>query len=49
MKFNLELTIEEIQVLDKALSELPFRIAAPLVALINQQIQMQIKKNEGEQ
>jgi hypothetical protein len=49
MKFNLELTIEEIHILDKALSELPFRIAAPLVALINQQIQMQIKKNEGEQ
>ena len=47
MKFTLELTSEEIQILDKALSEMPFRIVAPLIALINQQIQMQIK-NEGE-
>lgn len=48
MKFNIEFTVDEIQIIDKALSELPFRIAAPLIALINTQIQMQLKKNESE-
>jgi hypothetical protein len=48
MKFILELTDAELQIIDKALVEMPFRLAAPLIAIINTQIQMQLKKNESE-
>ena len=38
-KFTIEFTQEDMQVLQAALVELPFRIAAPLIDNINKQIQ----------
>lgn len=42
MKFTLEFTEEQIQILDKALQEIPFKFASPLVNEINKQIAAQI-------
>lgn len=38
-KFNIEFSQEDMQVLQAALVELPFRVAAPLINNINKQIQ----------
>ena len=35
---KLELTQEQLQIIGAALSEMPYRVAAPLVAEINRQI-----------
>lgn len=36
---NLELTIEQLAVIDRGLGELPFKDAAPVISAINQQLQ----------
>ena len=38
---KLELTLEQLQIIGAALSEMPYRVAAPLVAEINKQIEAQ--------
>lgn len=38
---SLKFTIEQIYVLDKALQQMPYKDAAPLIADINQQIKQQ--------
>jgi len=43
MKYTLELTQEQLQVIAAALQELPFKHAAPLVAEINKQVSGQNK------
>jgi hypothetical protein len=40
-KFNFEFSQEQLNVLNQALVELPFRVAAPLIQQINMQIQKQ--------
>lgn len=40
---NLEFTLEQLGVLDKALQQLPYFVAAPLIASINQQLEAQRK------
>lgn len=41
-QFTLIFTKEQLQVLNAALIEIPFRVAAPLIEQINQQIQAQL-------
>lgn len=43
MKFKLEFTAEQMGVLNAALHEMPYRMAAPFIADINEQIQAQSK------
>lgn len=40
---KLEFTLEQLGVLDKALQQLPYFVAAPLIASINQQLEAQRK------
>lgn len=40
---KIEFNEQQLSVLNAALVEIPFRIAAPLIAHINQQIQEQLK------
>lgn len=42
--FNLNFTIEQIYILDKALQQMPYKDAAPVIANINQQIKEQQSK-----
>ena len=42
---TLTFTPEQLQILDKAIAELPFRVAAPLVQEINKQIQASFDKS----
>ena len=46
MEYSIKLTEQELNILSAALVELPFKVAAPLVAKINQQITVQQKENE---
>jgi len=39
--FNLKLTPEQLQVISAALSEMPYRLAAPLIDEINRQLRQQ--------
>ena len=41
---KLELTQEQLQIIGAALSELPYRLAAPVIAEINRQIAEQEKE-----
>ncbi len=41
MKFTLTITHEQLLILDRALAELPYKVAAPLVAELNEQIKSQ--------
>ena len=41
---KLELTQEQLQIIGAALSELPYRLAAPVIAEINRQIEEQEKE-----
>ena len=41
MAIKLEFNEQQLQILNAALSELPFRVAAPLINHINQQIKEQ--------
>ena len=47
MEYSIALTGQELSVLSAALVELPFKVAAPLVAKINQQIAEQDKRRAG--
>lgn len=40
-QFSITLTLAELQVIDAALAETPYRIAAPVIQRINQQLQEQ--------
>jgi hypothetical protein len=44
--FTIELSQAQLQVLNDALGEVPFKVAAPLVMHINQEIQRQLKKDD---
>lgn len=48
MKFNLSLTKEQLSVVNDALIEAPYRIAAPLIQDINAQIQRQFDIAKGD-
>ena len=37
--YTLELTVEQLAVIDSALADVPFKHAAPLIMVINEQIQ----------
>lgn len=43
---KLELTQEQLQIIGAALSEMPYRVAAPMIAEINRQIAEQEKDKE---
>ena len=38
---DLKLSIEDLQIIDAALAEMPYRIAAPVIQRMNQQLQDQ--------
>lgn len=42
--FNLTLTQQQIEMIGAALQEMPYRVAAPLIAHINQQLNQQMKE-----
>ena len=49
MKYQLTLTDHQLGVIDAALQELPFRVAQPLIAALNQQLEDQRQCNpEGQ-
>lgn len=44
---NLSFTLPELKVIDAALSELPYRVSAPVIQSINQQLyEIQSKKTD---
>jgi hypothetical protein len=45
---TLTLTQEQLQVLNAALLEVPYRLAAPLISSINSQIQQQFNQREDD-
>jgi len=45
---SLNFTQEELQVLNAAIGEIPYRVAAPLIASINSQIQRQFKREDDD-
>jgi hypothetical protein len=45
---TLTFTQEQLQILNAALGEIPYRIAAPLIGSINSQIQRQFDQREGD-
>jgi hypothetical protein len=45
---TLTLTQEQLQVLNAALGEIPYRVAAPLIGSINSQIQRQFDQREDD-
>jgi hypothetical protein len=45
--FAITFTQEQLQVLNAALSEIPYRVAAPLINSINAQIQKQFDRDEN--
>lgn len=49
MKFNLSLTKEQLSIVNAALMEAPYRIAAPLIQDINAQIQRQFDIAKGDE
>jgi hypothetical protein len=46
---TLTFTQEQLQVLNAALGEVPYRVAAPLIASINSQIQRQFNQREDDE
>lgn len=46
---TLKFTKEQLQVLNAALLEVPYRLAAPLISSINSQIQQQFNKREDDE
>lgn len=48
MKITLSLTQEQLSVINAALMEAPYRIAAPLIQDINMQIQRQFDVSKGD-
>ena len=49
MNVNLIFTQEQLSIVNAALMEMPFKIAAPLINDINNQIQKQLDVNEQRQ
>ena len=47
-KITLTFTQEQLQVLNAALVEIPYRIAAPLISSINSQIQKQFQREDDD-
>jgi hypothetical protein len=45
---TLTFTQEQLQILNTALLEVPYRLAAPLIASINSQIQRQFKREDDD-
>jgi hypothetical protein len=45
---KLAFTQEQLQVLNAALGDIPYRVAAPLIASINNQIQQQFNQREDD-
>ena len=45
---TLTFTQEQLQVLNAALGDVPYRVAAPLIASINSQIQQQFNQREDD-
>jgi hypothetical protein len=45
---TLTFTQEQLQVLNAALGEVPYRVAAPLIASINSQIQRQFQREDDD-
>jgi len=45
---SLTFTQEQLQVLNAALGEVPYRVAAPLIASINSQIQRQFQREDDD-
>ena len=45
---KLEFTIEQMQILDRALQALPYGVVAPLIHSINQQLQAEEKAKAAE-
>lgn len=43
---KLEFTNEQLIILDKALQQMPYYLAAPIIESINQQIKQQVKNDE---
>jgi hypothetical protein len=46
---TLTFTQEQLQVLNAALGEVPYRVAAPLIVSINSQIQQQFNQREDDE
>ena len=46
MTYKIELTEQDLQVLNMGIGEIPFKLAAPLVDKLNQQIAEQQKPKE---
>jgi hypothetical protein len=46
---NLSFTQEQLQILNTALLEVPYRLAAPLISSINSQIQQQFNQREDDE
>jgi hypothetical protein len=46
---TLSFTQEQLQVLNAALLEIPYRLAAPLISSINSQIQQQFNQREDDE
>ena len=47
--FTISFTIEDLQVIDAALAEMPYRIAAPIINKINSQLATSHSDDDGEQ
>lgn len=47
-QITLSFTQEQLQVLNTALLEVPYRLAAPLISSINNQIQQQFNRREDD-
>ncbi len=47
--FTISFTIEDLQVIDAALAEIPYRIAAPIINKINKQLATSPSDDEEEQ
>lgn len=46
MKYQIEITEQQLQILSSALGKLPFEVVAPLISDIQKQITEQTKKEE---
>lgn len=44
-QIDFSLSLDDLKVIDAALAEMPYRLAAPVVAKINQQLQEEPKHN----
>ena len=47
MKYIIEFTAEELQIISMGLAELPYKLSAPLIVNINEQIKVLMEKNDS--